>query len=421
MSGDSLSERFLLLPRAEDDSDWDEVLLRAGIRPHTMFLRRLPKLASLTIGVVFVVALIAAGLIGGSLRRAQAAPPGPRHIQRQVPNGTVHWLFAHKPRGQSLAQAHIALLSTTGAHWQPVHFARVIRPDPHSQVKVVLSLIGKRGRNICMTVYLPYSSSGGCAIGLLLKPFNYDISSRMNPNCPSCSNVIVAGVASDDVARMELFLPGRHRSVPLKDNVFLVTLSPSVSAWSLVAYDHSGLVIGRSSPPLSIQTPGQARTPTNPLSGLKVTQVVSGPSSRGPLSTRHENVVAVHQGIHFAVGLRNANLRRKLTVTMTLSGGTLASPILRQQTISVQRTRALPSDSATSSAKSSSPNANNSRLKSPIPSTARPGCAATRSSSRSADPETADRSAGTVGDRACRRFATPPPDERPSASAAGVP
>ena len=336
MPGDSLSERFLLLPRAEDDSDWDEVLLRAGIHPRTMFLRRLPRLALLTVGVVFVVGLIAAGLIGASLHRAQAAPPGPTHVQRQVPNGTVHWLFAHKPRGQSLTDAHIALLSTTGAHWQPVRFARVIRPDPHSQVKVVLSLIGKHGRNICMTVYLAYSSSGGCAIGLLLKPFNYDISSHMNPNCPSCSNVIVAGVASDDVAHMELFLPGRHRSVPLKDNVFLVALAPSVSAWSLVAYDHNGLVIGRSSPPLSIQNPGQSRTPTNPLSGLDVTQVVSGPSSRGPLSTRNENVVAVHQGIHFAVGLRNGNLRRKLTVTMTISGGTLASPVVRRQTITVQ-------------------------------------------------------------------------------------
>ena len=190
MPGDSLSERFLLLPRATDDGDWDEVLLRAGIRPGTMLSRRVPRFALLMIGVAFVVGLIGAGLIGASLHRAQAAPPGPTHVQREVPNGTVSWLFAHKPRGQSLAQAHIELLSTTGAHWQPVRFARAITPDPHSQVKVVLSLIGKRGRNICMTVYLAYSSGGGCAIGLLLKPFNYDISSHMNPSCPSCSNVL---------------------------------------------------------------------------------------------------------------------------------------------------------------------------------------------------------------------------------------
>ena len=32
--------------------------------------------------------------------------------------------------------------------------------------------------------------------------------------------------------------------MPLRDNVFLVTLGPSVSAWSLVAYDRNGLVIG---------------------------------------------------------------------------------------------------------------------------------------------------------------------------------
>ena len=336
MPGDSLSERFLLLPRATDDSDWDEVLLRAGIRPGTMLLRRVPRFALLMIGVAFVVGLIGAGLIGASLHRAQAAPPGPTHVQREVPNGTVSWLFAHKPRGQSLAQAHIALLSTTGAHWQPVRFARAITPDPHSQVRVVLSLIGKRGRNICMTVYLAYSSGGGCAIGLLLRPFNYDISSHMNPSCPSCSNVLVAGVASDDVARMELFLPGHHRPVPLRDNVFLVTLGPSVSAWSLVAYDQNGLVIGRSSPPPSIQAPARSQTPANLPSGLSLTRVISGPSSRGPLSATHENVVAVHQDLHFAVGLRNGNLRRKLTVTATISGGALASPVVRRQTITVQ-------------------------------------------------------------------------------------
>jgi hypothetical protein len=332
-----LWERFLLLSRATDDSDWDEVLLRAGIRPDTMLLRRLPKLALLGIGVLFVVGLIAAGLVGASLHRAQAAPPGPTHVQRQVPNGTVRWLFAHEPRGQSLAQAHMALLSTTGAHWQPVRFARVITPDPRSQVRVVLSLIGKRGRNICMTVYLGHSSSsGGCAVGLLLKPFNYDISSHMNPSCSSCSDVVVAGVASDDVARMELFLPGRHRSVPLIDNVFVVTLGPSVSAWSLVAYDQNGLVIGRSSPPPSIQIPpSPSQTPANSPSGLTLTQVISGPGGRGPLSATHENVVVVHSGLHFAVGLRNGNLRRTLTVTMTISSGNLGSSI-RQKTITVQ-------------------------------------------------------------------------------------
>jgi len=333
----SVAERFQALPWLEDDSDWPDVLFRAGLdsggRRRRGRIRR-----PLTVGLLVVAALAGATLLGTRLHRAAASPPGPTHIQRHVSNGTVHWLFAHKPRGQSLAQAHIALLSTVGAHWQPVRFARAITPDPRSQIRVVLSLIGKRGRNICMTVYLGHASGGGggCAIGLLLKPFNYDITSHMNPSCSSCSDVVVAGVASDDVARMELFLPDRHRPVPLRDNVFLVTLGPSVSAWSLVAYDRNGLVIGRSSPPSSIQIPAPSKTPANPPSGLTLLPVISGPGSRGPLSATNENVVTVHPGFHFAVGLRNGSLRRKLTVTMTITGANLGSPILRHQTITLQ-------------------------------------------------------------------------------------
>jgi hypothetical protein len=333
----SVAERFQALPRLENDSDWQDVLFRAGLdsggRGRRGRIRR-----PLTVGLLVVAALAGATLLGTRLHRAAASPPGPSHIQRQVPNGTVSWLFAHHPRGQSLAQAHIPLLSTVGAHWQPVRFARAITPDPRSQVRVVLSLIGKRGRNICMTVYLGHSSGGGggCAIGLLLKPFNYDISSRMNPSCPSCGDVVVAGVASDDVARMELFLPGRHRPVPLRDNVFLVMLGPSVSAWSLVAYDRNGLVIGRSSPPSSIQIPAPSKTPASTPSGLTLLPVISGPGGRGPLSATHENVVTVHAGLHFTVGLRNGSLRRKLTVTLTISGGNLGSPTASRQTITLQ-------------------------------------------------------------------------------------
>lgn len=331
----NVAERFQALPRLEDDSDWQDVLLRAGLDP-TGRHRGSRIRRSLTVGILVVAALAGATLLGTRLHRAAASPPGPTHVQRQLPNGTVRWLFAHEPRGQSLAQAHIPLLSTVGAHWQPVRFARVIAPDPHSPVKVVLSLIGKRGRNICMTVYSGDSSGGGCAVGLLLKPFNYDISSHMNPSCASCASTVVAGVASDDVARMELYLPGRHRPVALKDNVFLVTLGPSVSAWNLVAYDRHGLVIGRSSPPTSIQALAPTQTPANPPSGLTLTRVVSGPSRRGPLNASRLNVVAVHPGLHFAVGLRNGSLRRKLTVTVTVSRGNVDSPPARRKSITLQ-------------------------------------------------------------------------------------
>jgi hypothetical protein len=283
---------------------------------------------------VVLTALAGATLLGTRLHRAAASPPGPTHVQRHVENGTVSWLFAHQPRGRSLARAHIPLLSTVGAHWQPVRFARVITPDPHARVRVVLSLIGKRGRNICMTVFNGASSGGGCAIGLLLKPFNYDITSHLSASC-ACSSVVVAGVASDDVARMELFVPGSRRRVPLRDNVFTITLGRSASAWNLVAYDRNGLVIGRSSPPtIPVLIPSR-RTASSP-NGLTLSRVVSAPDGRGPLSATHLNVVAVHPGLHFAVGLRNGSLRRKLTVTLAISGGNLGTPLVQRKTIIVQ-------------------------------------------------------------------------------------
>src|SRR5882672_12082050 len=96
-----IPERFSALPAALDDNDWDDVLLRAGIRPARMRSARLSKRALLLLGVAFVLVLIGAALVGTRLHRAEAAPPGPTHVQRHVRNGTVHWIFAHQPRGQS--------------------------------------------------------------------------------------------------------------------------------------------------------------------------------------------------------------------------------------------------------------------------------------------------------------------------------
>ena len=169
-----------------------------------------------------------------------------------------------------------------------------------------------------MTVYSGHSAtSGGCAIGLLLRPFSYQVSSHLNPNCASCSDAVIAGVASDEVARMELFLPGRQQRVPLKDNVFTVSLGATASTWNLVAYDRRGLIIGKSSPPTMIPIPAPVQTPANPPAGLTVTRVISTPGGHGPLSPTHENVIPVHAGLDFAITLENGDIRRNLTVSVT--------------------------------------------------------------------------------------------------------
>jgi hypothetical protein len=242
-----LRERFFSVAEEHDNSDWDEVVARAGINVAAQTRKwELHPRALLAIGASFVLGLGVATALGVRLHTAAAAAPlpGPNRVERLVSNGTVKWLFAHEPRGQSLTAAHIRLGSTVGAHWQPVKFARVVAPDSRTDAKIVLSLIGEKGRNVCMTVFLPRSGSGGCAIGLSLRPFNVSLLS--GTDVAPDGGFVLAGVASDDVARLKLFLPhGRQRTVPLKDNTFVVAVTEADSPATLVAYDAHDLVIGR--------------------------------------------------------------------------------------------------------------------------------------------------------------------------------
>jgi hypothetical protein len=189
----------------------------------------------LATGAAAVVVLLSLALssTGAAARREVRS-------QQQLPVGTIHWLFSHLPRGESLLAAHIALGSTVGAHWQPVQFARVLTPEPNSEYRVVVSLIGKHGHNICLTLFHQERSvSGGCAFGSALRPF-----SAMTSTDSSTSTEEIDGLASDEVAKISLILPsGRSLSVPLKDNAFLITVSRIQGLSKLVAYNQAGSVI----------------------------------------------------------------------------------------------------------------------------------------------------------------------------------
>ncbi len=76
-----------------------------------------------------------------------------------------------------------------------------------------------------MTVVLP-KAGGGCAIASLLRRFSELTASGNNVADPG--GVVLVGLASDDVIRMELFLAGgRHHAVPLKDNAFFAAVRAS--------------------------------------------------------------------------------------------------------------------------------------------------------------------------------------------------
>lgn len=240
-----LEEEFARAVDQRDDSDWADVVTRSGVatRASIRELARNRAVLSAVLAVVVVLVAVSAA-VGVRMGSATAAStPGPQHVERAISNGTIAWIFDRQLRGDSLVGAGIPVGSTVGSHWQPVKFARVIQPDPASKVRVVVSLIGRHGRNLCMTVFVGARPSGGCGIGHDLKPFSVLTSYGLDVT-PS-GGLLIAGLASDDVARLELFLPqGRRERVPLRDNVFVIQTPADASAANLVAYDHQGRVIG---------------------------------------------------------------------------------------------------------------------------------------------------------------------------------
>jgi hypothetical protein len=201
----------------------------------------------------------------GRQTQATSAAPSRAH-------GTIGWLFRHEPRGQSLAQAAIRITRTVGSHWQPVRFARVLTPDSHSRARIVLSLIGKRGRNVCMTLFPSGANAtndaggGGCAVGLTLTPLSTMIAYGLGGG-------YIAGAAEDQVVRITLQLgDGSAMSVSLRDNVFFIHIPPGVTPRTLVSFDRNGHAIGRDSvPPAALPLVHGARVGA---SRLQATQTV---------------------------------------------------------------------------------------------------------------------------------------------------
>jgi hypothetical protein len=324
-----MRQRFESVAGTVDDSDWDDVIARAGLTAGDRVGRRAVTRRAVVVAVfaAFVLGIGATLVSGAPFRSGSAATngPGPAHVQRPVPNGTIAWLFHHQPRGESLASAHIAPLSLVGAHWQPTKFARVLVPDPAAGEKIAVSLIGKRGRNICMTVVLARSGFGGCAIGLLLKPFN--VSTAGGIGFGTGQKTILAGLASDDVARMVLFLAhDRRRPVPLEDNAFFVTVAQAELPANLVAYDHNGLVIGITRTTglgLLATPPARAAAPTD---APRVGSLQSLPGGR-TLIPGEVNTVRVEQNLGFKVTIAAGAVSRPVNVMLRIVRTTPAGPV----------------------------------------------------------------------------------------------
>ena len=180
------------------------------------------------------------------------AAPGPTKVERQVEGGTIGWLLRREPRGQSLEEAGLDA-SQFGleriARGEVIH-ARVITPDPQGHAPFVIGVVrfergqlpfGQSGEQVCTLV----AYGGGCSPIAHLFPPGLPFSVGTMSGYGGNEYVLVEGLASDDVARLELFLAnGERTSVPLKDNAYLVEVARLKFPARLVAYDAEGRVIG---------------------------------------------------------------------------------------------------------------------------------------------------------------------------------
>jgi hypothetical protein len=180
----------------------------------------------------------------------KGTPKGPSKVDRHVHNGTIGWLLAHEPRGAPLPakvrESHI--IARLG-----YLFGRVIQPDPRSSERIALILVdgkvgGGKGPGLCLATWgVPLGVANGgtlCAGGAFIRWLKDNPFEAFPITSGAGQFALMWGIASDDVARLKLFLAsGETVDVPLTDNVFFTEVDRAMYPIRLVAYDAEQRVI----------------------------------------------------------------------------------------------------------------------------------------------------------------------------------
>jgi hypothetical protein len=176
---------------------------------------------------------------------------GPTKLDRIIKTGTVGWLTRHELRGAALPKGPRYSMLFRSGH---LLFGRVIQPDPGSRMRVGLSLwmlskksphmlFMNKGLYLCTSLIVGSGAGGGCspiAEMFARSPVNFGLQTFGGGNQYS----ILDGVASDDVARIVVYLgTGEVLDVPLRDNAFLTQVSRAKYPIRVVGYDKDGHVI----------------------------------------------------------------------------------------------------------------------------------------------------------------------------------
>ena len=178
---------------------------------------------------------------------------GPSHLDRIVHGGTIGWFARRELRGQPLP-AKLPLLGFGGT--TTVVFGRLVAPDPGSPIRMglVLEHVSRSslqhspftsGLYVCQAMVIGHATGSNCerSIEGWFKRGPFSFSSVTFGG--GAQYTTLSGVASDQVARMRLFLStGEVVDVPLKDNLYFVQAARAKFPIRLVAYDDHGRVIG---------------------------------------------------------------------------------------------------------------------------------------------------------------------------------
>ena len=179
-------------------------------------------------------------------------PQGPARVQRNVSGGRIGWLERREQRGAPVPTKIDRFYARLGK----VVFERLLTPDPTSLMRVIVTVqVGgelgappgfprSKASHVCTWLVAGGAVGGGCSPEDALFP-RQPFSAGESVLLGSDQYATIDGLASDDVARLELFMAtGERIPVPLRDNAFLVQAARPKYPARLVAYDRQGRVIG---------------------------------------------------------------------------------------------------------------------------------------------------------------------------------
>lgn len=186
-----------------------------------------------------------------SVGNPQGQPGGPTHVDRVVHGGTIGWLERREPRGEPLDTA------PDGLFVRDAVFGRVITPDPGSPQRILVAISrpgvpppAHNGLGVCYALISRGGAGGGCTGGAGHLFERVPFTGGYGVNGVGAQYATFAGLASDDVARIEIFTStGAVIDVPLRDNAYLASVALSSLPARTVAYDADGRVIGILQPP----------------------------------------------------------------------------------------------------------------------------------------------------------------------------